>query len=130
MTSKRIILAAVLALAVACRADDIRDVATLKRAIYATERSSGTFDIEVVVSKVDDDLGGSVAVTDGDACAILADTRGAGAAMLRPVDRIRARGIVHMNDIGYNGYLTSEREVGADPAADIAMAVDFLKKYI
>jgi len=35
-----------------------------------------------------------------------------------------------LKDIGYNGYLTIEREVGADPAADIAMAVDFLKKYI
>ena len=33
-----------------------------------------------------------------------------------------------LKDIGYNGYLTIEREVGADPAADIAMAVDFLKK--
>jgi signal transduction histidine kinase len=111
MTSKRIILAAVLAIAAVCRAADIGDVATLKRAIYATERSSGTFDIEVVVSKVDDDLGGSVAVTDGDACAILADTRGAGAAMLHTGDRIRARGIVHMNDIGYNGADLKEAEI-------------------
>ncbi len=32
-----------------------------------------------------------------------------------------------LNDIGYTGYLTIEREVGDNPAADIAMAVDFLK---
>ncbi len=32
-----------------------------------------------------------------------------------------------LNDIGYDGYLTIEREVGDDPAADITMAVDFLK---
>ena len=32
-------------------------------------------------------------------------------------------------DIGYKGYLTIEREVGADPAADIKLAVDFLKQY-
>ena len=32
-----------------------------------------------------------------------------------------------LNDIGYEGYLTIEREVGEDPGADIAMAVDFLK---
>ncbi len=32
-----------------------------------------------------------------------------------------------LNDIGYKGYLTIEREVGDDPAADIGMAVDFLK---
>lgn len=30
-------------------------------------------------------------------------------------------------DVGYRGYLTIEREVGKDPAKDIAMAVDFLK---
>ena len=35
-----------------------------------------------------------------------------------------------LNDIGYNGYLTIEREVGGDPAKDIAMAVDFLKEKI
>ena len=35
-----------------------------------------------------------------------------------------------LNDIGYKGYLTIEREVGADPAADIRMAVDFLKGKI
>ncbi|MCQ2432802.1 MAG: TIM barrel protein, partial [Clostridia bacterium] len=29
-------------------------------------------------------------------------------------------------DIGYEGYLTIEREVGADPVADIRTAVDFL----
>ncbi|MBO4452884.1 MAG: sugar phosphate isomerase/epimerase [Clostridia bacterium] len=32
-----------------------------------------------------------------------------------------------LNDIGYQGYLTIEREVGDDPAADIGMAVNFLK---
>ncbi len=32
-----------------------------------------------------------------------------------------------LNDIGYTGYLTIEREVGDNPAADIGMAVDFLK---
>ena len=32
-----------------------------------------------------------------------------------------------LNDIGYDGYLTIEREVGDDPAGDIGMAVDFLK---
>ncbi len=32
-------------------------------------------------------------------------------------------------DVGYRGYLTIEREVGADPAADITMAVDFLKNH-
>ena len=37
------------------------------------------------------------------------------------------RYIVALRDIGYTGYLTIEREVGEDPEADIAMAVDFLK---
>ena len=32
--------------------------------------------------------------------------------------------------IGYDGYLTIEREVGPDPAADIAMAVNFLKEKL
>lgn len=32
-----------------------------------------------------------------------------------------------LEDIGYKGYLTIEREVGDDPEADIAMAVEFLK---
>ena len=31
-----------------------------------------------------------------------------------------------LNSIGYTGYLTIEREVGEDPAADIKTAVDFL----
>ncbi len=35
-----------------------------------------------------------------------------------------------LRDIGYDGYLTIERECGKDPAADIAMAVDFLKQRI
>ncbi len=32
-----------------------------------------------------------------------------------------------LEDIGYKGYLTIEREVGADPAGDIAMAAKFLR---
>ncbi len=32
-----------------------------------------------------------------------------------------------LKDIGYSGYLTIEREVGANPEADIKLAVDFLK---
>ncbi|MDR1638782.1 MAG: sugar phosphate isomerase/epimerase [Clostridiales bacterium] len=35
-----------------------------------------------------------------------------------------------LNDIGYKGYLTIERETGADPASDIALAVKFLKERI
>lgn len=34
-----------------------------------------------------------------------------------------------LRTIGYDGYLTIEREVGEDPARDIALAIDFLKKY-
>jgi len=33
-----------------------------------------------------------------------------------------------LQDIGYNGYLTIEREVGANPSKDIATAVEFLKQ--
>ena len=32
-----------------------------------------------------------------------------------------------LEDIGYNGFLTIEREVGDDPAKDIRAAVEFLK---
>ncbi len=35
-----------------------------------------------------------------------------------------------LDDIGYKGFLTIEREVGPDPAGDIAMAVNFLKSII
>ncbi|MFB9276032.1 sugar phosphate isomerase/epimerase family protein [Cohnella cellulosilytica] len=35
-----------------------------------------------------------------------------------------------LRDIGYGGYLTIEREVGANPEADIAAAVQFLKARI
>lgn len=35
-----------------------------------------------------------------------------------------------LNDIGYKGYLTIEREVGESPAADIKKAVDFLKENL
>ncbi|MFC0212498.1 sugar phosphate isomerase/epimerase family protein [Paenibacillus chartarius] len=34
-----------------------------------------------------------------------------------------------LQDIGYEGYLTIEREVGENPEADIAQAVQFLKRY-
>ena len=35
-----------------------------------------------------------------------------------------------LKSIGYDGYLTIEREVGEDPAADIGMAVEFLKGHL
>lgn len=35
-----------------------------------------------------------------------------------------------LREIGYNGFLTIEREVGTNPAADIQLAVDFLKNKI
>lgn len=35
-----------------------------------------------------------------------------------------------LEDIGFSGFLTIEREVGTNPAADIALAVAFLRKYI
>ncbi|NLN42036.1 MAG: sugar phosphate isomerase/epimerase, partial [Clostridiales bacterium] len=35
-----------------------------------------------------------------------------------------------LEDIGYTGFLTIEREVGANPEKDIAEAVNFLKKLI
>ena len=35
-----------------------------------------------------------------------------------------------LDDIGYKGYLTIEREVGEDPAADIRLAMEFLQKTI
>lgn len=35
-----------------------------------------------------------------------------------------------LDEIGYRGFLTIEREVGADPAADIRKAVDFLRKQL
>ncbi|KKO54927.1 sugar phosphate isomerase/epimerase family protein [Paenibacillus sp. DMB20] len=34
-----------------------------------------------------------------------------------------------LNDIGYKGYLTIEREVGDQPEADIRKAVQFIRKY-
>ena len=34
-----------------------------------------------------------------------------------------------LREIGYKGFLTIEREVGSDPAADIGMAVDFLRSH-
>ena len=35
-----------------------------------------------------------------------------------------------LDDIGYNGFLTIERDTGADPAKDIGAAVEFLKEKI
>lgn len=35
-----------------------------------------------------------------------------------------------LNDIGYKGYLTIEREVGDDPEHDIRLAVEFLRRHI
>jgi len=35
-----------------------------------------------------------------------------------------------LEEIGYKGYLTIEREVGENPARDIATAVDFLNNII
>ena len=35
-----------------------------------------------------------------------------------------------LDDIGFQGFLTIEREVGDDPAADIALAVKFLQEHI
>lgn len=35
-----------------------------------------------------------------------------------------------LDDIGYKGFLTIEREVGENPEADIKLAVDFLKNHI
>ncbi|MBQ9691962.1 MAG: sugar phosphate isomerase/epimerase, partial [Clostridia bacterium] len=35
-----------------------------------------------------------------------------------------------LKDIGYNGFLTIEREVGGTPEKDISMAVEFLKAKI
>ena len=38
--------------------------------------------------------------------------------------------IAALRDIGYSGYLTIEREVGADPVADITKAVTFLQNKL
>jgi len=35
-----------------------------------------------------------------------------------------------LEDIGYKGFLTIERECGKDPAADITMAADFLRQIM
>lgn len=40
------------------------------------------------------------------------------------------RYLAALDDIGYKGFLTIEREVGEDPAKDIKMAVNFLKNII
>ena len=38
--------------------------------------------------------------------------------------------IAALKDIGYDGFLTIERECGDDPAADIVKAVSFLRQYV
>jgi len=38
--------------------------------------------------------------------------------------------IAALKSIGYDGYLTIEREVGENPSADIALAVSFLKTKV
>lgn len=38
--------------------------------------------------------------------------------------------LCELNNIGYKGFLTIERECGEDPEADIRLAVDFLKRKI
>ena len=35
-----------------------------------------------------------------------------------------------LNDIGFDGFLTIERETGADPEKDIIAGMDFIKKYL
>ena len=35
-----------------------------------------------------------------------------------------------LDDIGYKGFLTIEREVGDDPVADIELAINFLKNHL
>jgi len=40
-----------------------------------------------------------------------------------------ARYFQALKDIGYNGYLTIEREVGEKPEDDIAKAIDFIRKH-
>ena len=35
-----------------------------------------------------------------------------------------------LEEVGYHGFLTIERELGEDPAADMAMAVGFLENLI
>ncbi len=38
--------------------------------------------------------------------------------------------VATLNEVGYKGYLTIEREVGLDPYNDIKMAVEYLKRYL
>ena len=40
------------------------------------------------------------------------------------------RFITALRDIGYDGYLTIERETGETPTEDIKKAIDFLKEII
>jgi sugar phosphate isomerase/epimerase len=35
-----------------------------------------------------------------------------------------------LEDIGYRGFLTIEREVGTDPSADIGLAADYLRNML
>ena len=41
-----------------------------------------------------------------------------------------AKYLAALDEIGYHGFLTIEREVGENPERDISMAVEFLKKHI
>lgn len=41
-----------------------------------------------------------------------------------------ARYLEALEDIGYEGFLTIEREVGEDPASDIRMAADYLRSFM
>ena len=38
--------------------------------------------------------------------------------------------IAALNEIGYKGYFTIERECGADPTSDIRQAVEFLRRRL
>ena len=44
-----------------------------------------------------------------------------------PIENSQFR--LELDDIGYDGFLTIEREVGDDPADDIAKAITFLKSF-
>ena len=42
----------------------------------------------------------------------------------------KSQAVKALEDIGYRGYLTIEREVGGNPAGDIKIAYDHLKKVM
>ena len=41
-----------------------------------------------------------------------------------------AKYLAALEEIGYKGFLTIEREVGGNPYADIELAVNFLKQHM